>query len=275
MGGVAMWKDMERNFKELQQELLNHKIFTSINSMDDLCFLMESHVFAVWDFMSLVKRLQRELTTITLPWVPPKNRFCSRLINEIVTGEESDMGLDGHPTSHLEMYLAAMREVGSNTKVFEFFLSELMKGSTVRNSLKIAKVDAHAVEFVTNTINVATKGSVSAVLGAFFHGREGIIPGMFSELLKRWKINPNDVPQLCYYLKRHIELDAEEHGPAAEKIIDIVVGNNPIGREELYKEACNSIRMRIKFWDCTLQKIQSSNNHGRRSLSIEEIRRVA
>ena len=62
--------------------------------------------------MSLVKRLQSELTCNSLPWLPPINPRIARFTNEVVLGEETDLSPDGEPISHFELYLRAMDEIG-------------------------------------------------------------------------------------------------------------------------------------------------------------------
>ena len=93
----------------LRAALLEHPIYTQVDSVADLRRFMEDHVFAVWDFMSLLKRLQQDMTCVTVPWFPADNAKAARLINDIVIGEETDVGPDGSYISHLALYLRAMR----------------------------------------------------------------------------------------------------------------------------------------------------------------------
>jgi hypothetical protein len=226
-----------------------HRVFGMVRHMEDLRTFMQWHVFAVWDFMSLVKRLQNDLTCVSVPWISPKYPGAARLINEIVLGEESDETPGHGHASHYDLYVDAMREVGADPAQMNRFLDSLISGQTVQSALRSSGASEAVIRFVSETIATAVHGATHEVLGSFFYGRENVIPKMFSSLLADWSIDEASVPVFVYYLKRHIELDGDAHGPAAEAIIREIVGENRQMRVELLKASISAVKARIALWD--------------------------
>ena len=72
--------------KQLQKTLQSHKLYGSVKCEKNVKIFMEDHIFAVWDFMVLLKQLQRKLTCVDKIWLPPKSNSIARYINEIVVG---------------------------------------------------------------------------------------------------------------------------------------------------------------------------------------------
>jgi hypothetical protein len=246
----------------IQQQMVEHPVFTAIRDIDSLRIFMEAHVFAVWDFMSLVKRLQRDLTCIEVPWLPPRDRRAAQLINQIVLGEETDIGPNGEPVSHLELYLGAMREVGANTAGFELFQTALEKGATLTVAFDQAAVAPFIREFTGYTLRIASQAPLLAVMASFFYGREDIIPRMFGNLLEKWRIGADQAPLFVYYLKRHIEVDSDEHGPAAKVILAAATADNPRRGIEVVSAARQSIEARIRLWDGLLTSLNDWKQAG-------------
>lgn len=243
--------------RELRAGLETHPVFSALREPEHLQAFMQIHVFAVWDFMSLVKRLQNELTCTRVPWMPPSNPEAARLINDIVLGEESDIGADGRPASHLDLYLAAMREVGADTRVFERFLSALEDGEILSQALADEEIPWFVREFVGRTLDTALNGSRLQVMASFLYGRENVIPSMFQGLLDGWSLKPSEAPQFVYYLERHIELDADSHGPAASRLIVTELERNPHGLESARLAASEALHARHQLWDGAYETLRS------------------
>jgi len=235
--------------------MVEHPVFAAIRDIRSLRIFMEAHVFAVWDFMSLVKRLQRDLTCIEVPWMPPRDRQAAQLINQIVLGEETDVGPRGEPVSHLDLYLGAMQEVGANTAGFELFQAALAKGATLAGAFDHAAVAPFIREFTGYTLGIASRAPLLAVMASFFYGREDVIPRMFSKLLEKWRIDAQQAPLFVYYLKRHIEVDSDQHGPAAKAILAAATADDPQRELEVLSAARQSIEARIRLWDGLLTSL--------------------
>ena len=119
----------------LRAALLDHPLYGDVASIADLRQFMEDHVFAVWDFMSLLKRLQQDMTCTRVPWFPADDARAARLINDIVIGEETDVDPDGSYVSHLDLYLRAMGDVSASTSQFDAFRSLVQVGVPVEAAL--------------------------------------------------------------------------------------------------------------------------------------------
>ncbi|MDI3275788.1 DUF3050 domain-containing protein [Pseudomonas sp. MDT1-16] len=242
-------KPTKDRLNQKKAELSAHPIFSEINSLAVLQRFMETHVFAVWDFMSLTKRLQQELTCVQLPWLPPRDPQAARLINEIVLGEESDdRPTQGH-YSHFELYLDAMREVGASTVAVERFVTLQKEGVSYDVALQSVDVDPAAAQFVRHTLHIALHAPGHSVAAVFLHGRESVIPQMFQRILDDWGIGLDQAPTFRYYLERHIEVDSEDHGPAAEKLLARLVDGDPQREEDVYASAIAAVESRIALWD--------------------------
>ena len=113
---------------DCRERLVRHRIYGLVNSAARLRRFMESHVFAVWDFQSLLKAMQQRLTCTSIPWVPTPDAEARRLVNEIVLDEESDALPEGGSASHFELYLHGMRNAGADTGPIDRMIETLRVG---------------------------------------------------------------------------------------------------------------------------------------------------
>ena len=239
-----------------RRELLDHNLYSNIKTIDDLRDFVQIHVFAVWDFMSLIKALQRNLTCVEVPWTPNSNNFSGKLVNEIVLAEESDVDLNNNPKSHFELYLESMELLGANTTLINSFVKEIKDSHSYFDSIKKIELPKVVEEFMDFTFDIIKTNKNHVIASVFTFGREDLIPDMFIEIVKKLSNEKNiKADLLIYYLERHIELDADEHGPMALKMIQNLCGKDPLKWEEATIASEKALKMRIKLWDSILYKI--------------------
>ncbi|GAA4015955.1 DUF3050 domain-containing protein [Hymenobacter fastidiosus] len=231
-------------------QLIAHGVYQSLNSLDDLRQFMQQHVFAVWDFMSLLKCLQRDLTCVTVPWVPRGNAATRRLINEIVLEEETDVDQHGRPTSHFELYLRAMEECGADTQPIRRLLDALSVGESVEQALLRADAPYAVQQFVLSTFSIINSGQPHAVAAAFTFGREDVIPDMFRHLIADLHQRfPGQLDTFAYYLDRHIQLDEEVHTPLAEQMVRELCGTDAQRWADCQDVASRCMQARVALWN--------------------------
>ena len=253
-------QSINRSIETQKSALLQHSLYEKVETVEDLLCFLESHVYAVWDFMSLLKALQSKLTCTTTPWVASKNPETRYLINEIVLAEESDLTLDGKRSSHFEMYLDAMTSCGANTEMINSFIENVVATQNIFVSIKQSDLHPNIKSFLDFTFRVIEEGKPHQIAAAFTFGREDLIPAMFTEILRNFEANfpETDLSKLIYYFERHIELDADEHGPMAMKMIIELCENNETKWKEVEEISKLALEKRIGLWDAIEEKIVKS-----------------
>lgn len=247
-------KDVAVPFREavepLRQALLGHPLYADLRSLRHLAVFMEHHVYAVWDFMSLLKALQCRLTCVGVPWRPLGDPRFRRMVNEMVLGEESDLDPAGNAVSHFELYLEAMRQAGADTRPVETLLSELGKGHGLEESLRAAGCPGVVREFVGHTFGVVATGQPHVIAAAFTYGREDLIPDLFGQFVSRLSTGfPDQLSVFRYYLDRHIQLDGDEHGELGRQLVAGLCGGDPGREHEAREAAVAALAARLRLWD--------------------------
>lgn len=252
---------LEKEIASHRQQLIDHPVYSAISDLDGVRAFMESHVYAVWDFMSLLKALQINLTSVTLPWMPVGNPATRYLINEIVTGEESDIDEMGNRISHFELYLKAMEQAEANTLPIQQLIKKLQSGSTIQDALLLPEIPVAAKNFMQFTFTIIASGKPHLIAAVFTFGREDLIPDMFLSLIKELKKQfPDKVDIFQYYIERHIEVDGGHHGALALQMTEELCGNDATKWKEATEAVKIGLAARIQLWDAICQQITLGSN---------------
>lgn len=267
---------LQEEIEPIRKKIVDHTVYAKVNSVERLSTFMQSHIYAVWDFMSLLKHLQRELTCIDHPWVPvgdPRTRY---LINEIVTDEECDVSEEGVRMSHFELYLLSMEKAGAPTEQIEEFVRNMVSarnaakanGLPVQNasqvvaqSLSDVGAKQHVKDFVQSTFDVINSGKLHVAAACFTFGREDLIPHMFITFVRELhQENPEKFQIFKYYLERHIEVDGDHHAILAHEMTALLCGDD----EQKWAEATEAVKFalqaRVDLWDAIEQEYDEESN---------------
>jgi hypothetical protein len=245
--------------KENQQryeQVLAHPVYAHIDSLENLHVFMEFHVFAVWDFMMLLKSLQTQFTSLSVPWIPPTDPVVCRMINEIVLAEESDCFENGIIQSHFEFYIDAMKVMGANTVPILTLIDSIRSGVPFETAIQNSLIPEVAQRFVMHTHALVVSQQWHEIAAVFAYAREGLIPSMFTEIVAVLAIQfPNQLHRFSEYLSRHIELDGDTHGPLAKSMVDRLCGDDPIKAETAMIAVGSALQSRLELWDGVLAQI--------------------
>ena len=243
-------QQLKSAIEPVRNNLLAHPVYSQIQDLQGLQRFSETHVFAVWDFMSLLKSLQIGLTSVTLPWVPVGKADTRYLINEIVLGEESDVDEAGNRISHFELYLKAMQQMGASTNVIETIIAQINAGTKVQEAIEAALLPKQVKDFLQFTFDISFNAPLHVKAAVFTFGREDLIPSMFMKILdKIYADAPDKVSIFKYYIERHIEVDGDHHSHLALDMVNSLCGTDASKWEQATAASIKALELRIGLWN--------------------------
>lgn len=235
-----------------RKQLEHHPVYAAVATLDDLRCFMQHHMYSVWDFMSLIKYLQMQVAPTAVPWVPQGDGAVRRFINELVLEEESDQThVEGEFSSHFELYLRAMDEIGADTAPMRAFV-EAVGRQGIEAGLATPGVPQPSRAFLQTTFGFIHADRPHAVAAALALGREHIIPTMFRAILERIGVTPEDAPIFHFYLNRHIHLDEDFHAPLSMRLLNTLCDGDVTRLAEAVAAANTAVNARLRLWDGVL-----------------------
>lgn len=247
---------------DLRQKLTRHPLYQRIDSMEALRCFMESHVFAVWDFMSLVHAMKRHLSPQRQLWTPGPSPAHLRTVYEILRDEETDSWphpADGtlHTTSHFQMYRMAMSEVGADTRAIDELVGHASRSSTVPEDVaQWMQLPDDLRGFLNLHLCLVREDEFPAISAAFYYGREAILPDLFEQVLAQPWFQQSKAPLFVTYCQRHIELDGDSHGDLARQIFQWATQDDPQKEAMGLEAAVQTLQARLSMLDGVLIRME-------------------
>ncbi|MFB6456006.1 DUF3050 domain-containing protein [Chitinophaga sp. Hz27] len=248
-------RKIQETIAPAREQVVAHPLYAELQSLDDVRTFMKYHVYAVWDFMSLLKGLQQQLTCVNVPWIPKGSAATRYLINEIVTGEESDVDMNGDRCSHFELYEKAMQQAGADITAIQGLINAAQQGIPVNDIIQQANLPEAVKGFLGFTFEVIATGKAHIMAAVFTFGREDLIPDMFYALVKDLdKKFPGKLTTFIYYLERHIEVDGDHHSQLAMQMVQELCGDDENKWNEAAEYARQSLVWRHQLWSAILDE---------------------
>lgn len=105
------------------------------------------------------------------------------------------------------------------------------------------------------TFEEISAGEPHRIAAAFTLAREDLIPDMFHSHVRALHRDSDDLDLYVYYLERHMELDEEEHGPMALRMLVEICGDDPQNWRDAEQAASNALEARIDLWEAIARSI--------------------
>lgn len=248
------------NFKTTLQK---HAVFNRIQSLSGLRIFTTYHIILVWDYMSLLKSLQTQLTCIQTPWKPVQSPYIRFLINSLVLKEESDIAADGNYASHYEMYRHAMQEMGADVSLMDNLMENIECEIPVFSAIEKSSIPGPLKDFLEYTFYVIQKAPIHEQAAVLCYGREGFGHHLLLKLLEPMQEKyAGQLNSFIYYLRRKNEINEKYHTQLSGILLQELCGDDTLKWQQATLAANQSLRNRLRLFDFINEKILYPSDKG-------------
>ena len=227
------------------QKLSHHEIYGKLTSSVNINCFMSYHIFAVWDFMKLLKSLQNKMGIALQEQLAAYPSEIKKLIEEIVFAEESDLYPYGQPNKYFALYLQAISEIGVDEDCLWSFLESQDNLHSLKPGIR---------ELVESNLNIARTGTMEEIIAAFFCGREQLTAQIFTSIIKVLKQEGKECPILLGYIERLTQSNSHKRPILAFKLLDYIC-NNKNDKIIALQAGLEALNLREQLWDYALAEI--------------------
>lgn len=263
MSGSSELGNLLRRLEPVRRSLSAHRLYGLLERRENVAAFMEHHVYAVWDFMALLKAVQRHLTCVDVNWRPAGPAAIRRLVNEIVLEEESDE-VDGVATSQFELYRRGMRRAGAASDKIDCFVAEIEGGNPIEIATARCGVSADAVALLRTTQGAIATCEPHIIVATFALGWEDIVASTFDPILARIP-QVEELETFASFLRRRIERNRRGRGTMALAMLSQICDGSATRWREAGLAGADALSARLAFWnaiatmlECTAKKADAS-----------------
>ena len=241
----------ERYFQILE----SHRLYTALTRREALATFTEYHVVCAWSYNALLRSLQRDIFTQSLPINSDAHKEAIRILSEVAIEEQANESDDGQFISHLELYLDAMEDLGANTAPIIGFFDILAGGVGAAKAVEYADFCPEVAAYARTTVRLLERQFHERAAGLFYEG-EYFIPDRFLHQLNR--LTPAvPVDRLLEYFDGHIEGLKRPGYSAAGRLVEIFTADDEILSEEAEQVGEQVMRQRVHLWNTVYDLVAS------------------
>lgn len=214
----------------LRDQLYAHPVYLSVTDKKDFRAFMESHVFAVLDFMFLATRFKEHLL---------------KLNPEMLQGENEVFF-----TNRFTEYKRAMADAGARLGGIEHLGKLITSGMPMERAMLECRLPSHITQFLSHTCSVLREDDPVILAATFAFGREDLLPNLLERMAGKILVSGDDsMKSFAQFVGLYGEEGGRPRTTFAKKVLAEWCGSNLHAWSKSLCAADDALRARIALWN--------------------------